>query len=166
MGFALLVSAVEDATGKGVGDILREEVVAPLGLRDTTFAPDREQEARCARPSAGKLPWLVRRGRPVDVHPLGPALVGMGGLYSSAADCAKFFSRPGFLKAGSLCVRKLPSGRTIDYRFGMIYGGESFLCRDQATGDILVILRNVTSWPAAEDFSIADRLFARTPEGH
>ena len=43
----------------------------------------------------------------------------------------------------------------------MIYGGESFLCRDQATGDMLIILRNVTSWPAAEDFEMADRLFSR-----
>ena len=85
----------------------------------------------------------------------------MGGLYSSAADCAKFFSRIGAGKSGSLCARALPSGRTVDYRFGMIYGGESFLCRDQATGVILIILRNVTSWPAAEDFEMADRLFSR-----
>ncbi len=164
VGFALLVSAVEDATGKSVGDILRDEVTEPLGLRDTAFVLDRGQEARCMRPSAGKLPWLVRRGRPVDAHPLGPALVGMGGLYSSAADCEAFFSRKGLLKAGNICARTLPSGRTIDYRFGMIYGGESFLCRDRSTGDMLIILRNVTSWPAAEDFEMADRLFAQ-PQG-
>ena len=161
VGFALLVAAVEDATGKGVDAILREEVTTPLGLRDTAFALDKEQSARCALPSAGKLPWLARRGSPVEVHPLGPALVGMGGLWSSAADCATFFSRIGCSKSGILCVRKLPSGRVIDYRFGMIYGGESFLCRDQSTGDILLILRNVTSWPAAEDFEMADRLFSR-----
>ena len=161
VGFALLVSAVEDATGRSIGEILRDEVTVPLGLRDTAFVLDAGQAARCAQPSAGKLPWLVRRGRPVEAHPLGPALLGMGGLYSSAADCALFFSQSGFLKSGSLCVRKLPSGRTIDYRFGMIYGGESFLCRDRATGGILLILRNVTSWPAAEDFEMADRLFSR-----
>ena len=161
VGFALLVSAVEDATGRSVDAILRDEVTVPLGLRDTAFALDAGQAARCAQPSAGKLPWLVRRGRPIAAHPLGPALWGMGGLYSSAADCAVFFSRIGFLKSGSLCVRNLPSGRTIDYRFGMIYGGESFLCRDQVTGGVLLILRNVTSWPAAEDFEMADRLFSR-----
>ena len=161
VGFALLVSAVEDATGRRIDAILRDEVTVPLGLRDTAFVLDEAQSARCAQPSAGKLPWLVRRGRPVEAHPLGPALLGMGGLYSSAADCATFFSRSGFLKSGSLCVRKLPSGRTVDYRFGMIYGGESFLCRDRATGDVLLVLRNVTSWPAAEDFEMADRLFSR-----
>ena len=161
VGFALLVAAVEDATGRSIDAIFREEVAEPLGLADTAFVLSAEQRSRCAVPSAGKLPWLVRRGRPVDAHPLGPALAGMGGLYSSAADCAKFFSRDGCLAPGSLCVRKLPSSRTIDYRFGMIYGGESFLCRDRETGDILVILRNVTSWPAAEDFEMADRLFSR-----
>ena len=161
VGFALLVTAVEDATGRGIDAILRDEVTGPLSLRDTAFVLDADQQARCAQPSVGKLPWLVRRGRPVNAHPLGPALVGMGGLYSSAADCATFFSRSGHLESGSMCVRKLPSGRTIDYRFGMIYGGESFLCRDRTTGDMLLILRNVTSWPAAEDFEMADRLFSR-----
>lgn len=159
VGFALLVSAVEDATGRSIGDILREEVTEPLGLKDTAFVLDEAQLARFPQPSAGKLPWLVRRGRPVEAHPLGPALMGMGGLYSSAADCATFFSR-GDGAIGGLCARTLPSGRTVDYRFGMIYGGESFLCRDRATGNILIILRNVTSWPAAEDFEMADRLFS------
>ena len=165
VGFALLVTAVEDATGRGIDAILRAEVTEPLGLRDTTFALDDAQLARFPQPSAGKLPWLVRRGRPIGAHPLGPALVGMGGLCSSAADCAKFFSRNGSLKPGSLCVRTLPSGRKVDFRFGMIYGGESFLCRDQETGDMLIILRNVTSWPAAEDFEMADRLFSRHRKG-
>ena len=161
VGFALLVTAVEDATGRSIDTILREEVTEPFGLKDTVFKLYGEQRARFPQPSAGKLPWLVRRGRPIDAHPLGPALVGMGGLCSSAADCAKFFSMRGCLKSNSLRVRVLPSGRKVDYRFGMIYGGESFLCRDQSTGDILLILRNVTSWPAAEDFEMADRLFPR-----
>ena len=161
VGFALLVTAAEDATGKGIDAILQDEVTGPLGLRDTAFVLDEGQSARCAQPSAGKLPWLVRRGHPVAAHPLGPALRGMGGLWSSAADCATFFSGHGALKPESLRVRTLPSGRLIDYRFGMIYGGESFLCRDRETGVVLLILRNVTSWPAAEDFEMADRLFSR-----
>ena len=159
IGFSLLVSAVEDATGRGVEEILRDEVTRPMGLNDTAFVPDDGQRTRLAPFCAGKLPWLVRRGRPVQAHDLGPALRGMGGLYSSAADCATFFSRCDVMKPGRLCGRQLPSGRWIDFRFGMIYGGETFFCRDRSTGGQLVILRNVTSWPAAEDFEIADRLF-------
>ncbi len=160
IGFALLVSAVEDASGRSIDDILRKEVCVPMGLRDTAFELDADQRSRMAQPCSGKLPWMARRGTPVAAHPLGPALRGMGALYSSAADCAAFFSRAHILRPGRLVGRKLPSGRWIDYRFGMIYGGESFLCRDRETGALLVILRNVTSWPAAEDFEIADILFS------
>ena len=159
IGFALLVTAVEDATGRDVEEILREEVTRPMGLNDTAFVLNADQRTRLAQPSAGKLPWLVRRGRPVPAHELGPALRGMGGLYSSAADCTTFLSRCDVMKPGRLSGRQLPSGRWIDFRFGMIYGGETFFCRDRSTGGQLVILRNVTSWPAAEDFEIADRLF-------
>ena len=167
IGFALLVTALEDATGRSVDEILRDEVTRPMGLNDTTFVLDAAQRARLAQPSAGKLPWLIRRGRPVPAHELGPALRGMGGLYSSAADCATFFSRCDVMKPGRLRARQLPSGRWIDYRFGMIYGGETFFCRDRSTGGQLVILRNVTSWPAAEDFEVADRLFCnQKPETH
>lgn len=159
IGFSLLVSSVEDATGRGVEEILRDEVTRPMGLNDTAFVPTTDQRKRLAPLCAGKLPWLIRRGRPVPAHDLGPALKGMGGLYSSAADCAAFLSCCGLMKPGRLQGRQLPSGRWIDYRFGMMYGGESFFCRDRATGQMLVILRNVTSWPAAEDFKIADMLF-------
>ena len=167
IGFSLLVTAVEDATGRSVEEILRDEVTRPMGLNDTAFVLDAAQRTRLAQPSAGKLPWLVRRGKPVPAHELGPALRGMGGLYSSAADCATFLSRCDLMKPGRLCGRQLPSGRWIDYRFGMIYGGETFFCRDRSSGGQLVILRNVTSWPAAEDFEVADRLFCnQKPETH
>ena len=50
-------------------------------------------------------------------------------------------------------------GRRILYRFGMIYGGGSFVAFDPASRRFLVILRNVTSWPAAEDFDLSSRFF-------
>ena len=162
VGFALFATALEDAAGKSISDMFRTGIAEPMGLDDTSFLPSAEQKKRLVRPSAGKLPWLYRRGSQVPVHEPGRALIGMGGLYSSAADCAKFFSSCDLTRPGRLAPRVLPSGRTIDYRFGMIYGGESFLCRDRATGDILLILRNVTSWPATEDFTLADRLFSNS----
>ncbi len=161
VGFALFTTAVEDAAGKSICDMFNAGIAGPMGLDDTSFLPSAGQKKRLMRPSAGKLPWLYRRGSPVPAHEPGRVLIGMGGLYSSAADCAKFFSSCDLTRPGRLAPRTLPSGRTVDFRFGMIYGGESFLCRDRATGDILLILRNVTSWPAAEDFTLADRLFAK-----
>jgi len=40
----------------------------------------------------------------------------------------------------------------------MIYGGASYVCYEPETRTVLIILRNVTSWPAAEDFLLTDRL--------
>ena len=166
VGFALFASALEDATGRSVEQIVREEVARPQCLGDTTFEPDAEQAARLTTPCAGKLPWLARKKSKVDEHRLGPALIGMGGMYSSAADCASFFSKPENLKPGRMHEKTLPSGRRISFRFGMIYGGAAFVCRDEATGATLVILRNVTSWPASEDYDLADRLFSKLEKGN
>ena len=178
MGFALLTLCVEDLTGRTIDEIIRDELVVPLGLEDTSFCPVGEANDRLTLPCAGKLPWLRCRGTVVPEHRLGPALRGMGALFSSAADCAKvaqaywglideaLAEKPlaacvegesrGLLK---ICVLK--GGRRILYRFGMIYGGGSFVAFDPASRRFLVILRNVTSWPAAEDFDLSARFFAQ-----
>ena len=178
MGFALLTVCVEDMLGRTIDEIVRDELVAPLGLEDTSFCPVGEANDRVAPPCAGKLPWLFRRGSRVPEHRLGPALRGMGSLFSSAADCVKVFweywrlvdedlarkpmsGRAEAEEVRLLKVRTLDDGRRILYRFGMIYGGGSFVAFDPATHRFLVILRNVTSWPAAEDFGISERFFRR-----
>ena len=172
VGFALLVQCVEDLTGKTVDEILHDELVVPLGLEDTSFCPVGEAVDRLTPACAGKLPWLCRRGSVVPEHRLGPALRGMGSGFSSASDCVKVFSE--YWKVidatlanhpletigeGEMCgllhVRTLKGGRRILYRFGMIYGGSSFVAFDPSSRRFLVILRNVTSWPAAEDFELS-----------
>ena len=176
MGFALLTLCVEDVTGRPLDEIIRDELVVPLGLDDTSLCPVGEANDRLTPPCAGKLPWLRRRGSVVPEHRLGPALRGMGALFSSAADCAKvaraywrliddrLAAKPLAACAdgeslGLLNVRDLTGGRRILYRFGMIYGGGTFVAFDPESRRFLVILRNVTSWPAAEDFEIAARFF-------
>ena len=176
MGFALLTLSVEDLTGRSLNEIIHDELVVPLGLEDTSLCPVGEATDRLTPPCAGKLPWLRRRGTIVPEHRLGPALRGMGALFSSAADCAKvaqaywrlidsrLAAKPlaACAEGESLAllnVRDLKGGRRILYRFGMIYGGGSFVAFDPATRRFLIILRNVTSWPAAEDFEIATRFF-------
>lgn len=176
VGFALLAMCAEDATGRTIDEILQTEVVRPLGMEDTSFCPVGETKSRLTAPCAGKLPWLYPRGSQVPEHRLGNALRGMGSIFSSASDVAKFVkaywpiveeglaSRPiGQLQDGELCgtlnVRSLGCGRKVLYRFGMIYGGSSFLAMDPQTHRFLAILRNVTSWPASEDFDLASRYF-------
>ena len=61
---------------------------------------------------------------------------------------------------GLLRVKKLSSGRRVLYRAGMIYGGASFVGFDPQSRAIVVILRNVTSWPDDCGFAVMERLSA------
>ena len=178
VGFGLLGTSVEDALGRSLEDILHEELAVPLKLADTTFEPDVALcSNRMTRACAGQLPWLVRRRHDVPDHRLGNALRASGGLFSSVTDCAKMFAtywdildeqlRQRSIDAfeddavfALLRVRKLPSGRRVLYRAGMIYGGASFVGFDPQKRTIVVILRNVTSWPDTRGFSVMERLSA------
>ena len=59
---------------------------------------------------------------------------------------------------GLLRVHVLPGGRRIVYRAGMIYGGASFVGYDPTTRTLVVILRNVTSWPDRRGFDVMESL--------
>ena len=175
VGFGLLGTAVEDARGESLEAILRAELVAPLGLSDTAYEPAGAQTNRLTRACAGHLPWLIRRQHDMPDHRLGDALRAAGGLFSSAADCATVFQTywP-FIEAslqahpldtwkegemcGLLCVHVQPSGHRILYRSGMIWGGASFVGFDPETRTIVVILRNVTSWPDKRGFNVCAQI--------
>lgn len=178
VGFGLLGMAVEDALGEPVEKVLREGLSVPLGLGDTAYEPRPDQTNRVTRACAGDLPWLVRRGSDVPDHRLGPALRATGGVLTSAADCAKVFSAywpvideqlrerppemlPDEAVYGLLRVHRLPSGRVVLYRAGMIYGGASFVGFDPVDRAFVVILRNVTSWPDERGFAVMDALARR-----
>ncbi len=175
MGFGLLGTAVEDALGKPLEEILRAELTVPRALADTTYEPCGDQTNRLTRACAGHLPWLTRRGGDVPDHRLGEALRATGGLFSSAADCATLFSAywsivDAQLKErdinayadeavfGLLRVKVLPDGSRVLYRVGMIYGGASFVGFDLRTRTVVVILRNVTSWPDRRGFAVLEAL--------
>ena len=175
MGFGLLGMAVEDALGRDLETLVAEELTGPLGMGDTTFSPQGDQTNRLTRACAGDLPWLVRRRHEVPDHRLGDALRAAGGLLSSASDCLAFFrscwplvdsltkahplqSTPDGADVGLLRVRALPDGRRVLFRAGMIYGGASFVGYDPATRTVVVILRNVTSWPDRSAFDVMKRL--------
>lgn len=177
MGFALLGMAVEDALGRDLETILREELTGPRHLADTTYFPHGDQTNRLTRACAGHLPWFVRRRHEVPDHRLGDALRATGGLFSSASDCLTFFrscwplvdayikdrpleSYPDEAVYGLLRVHVLPNGHRIVYRAGMIYGGASFVGYDPSSRTLVVILRNVTSWPDRRGFDVMERILA------
>ena len=177
MGFGLLGMAVEDALGRDLETILHDELTGPRHFADTTYFPHGDQTNRITRACAGHLPWFVRRHHEVPDHRLGEALRATGGLFSSAADCLKFFRScwplvDAFIKDrplefysdeadyGFLRIHVLPSGRRILYRAGMIYGGASFVGYDPSSRTLVVILRNVTSWPDRRGFEVMERILA------
>lgn len=177
VGFALLGMTVEDAMGSDLETILADWLTRPLGLADTAYVPRGDQTNRVTHACAGHLPWLVRRRHKVPDHRLGDALRATGGLFSSAADCIALCrhcwpmvdayiedrpldSYPDEAVYGLLRVHVLRNGRRIVYRAGMIYGGASFVGYDPATRSLVVILRNVTSWPDRRGFEVMERLNA------
>ncbi len=81
VGFDLLADAIESVGGKPYPDFLRERVVKPLGMADTTFWPTSEQ---CARLMIGT--GLGGAGPCVDTR----ATDGSGGLYSTGDDMVRW----------------------------------------------------------------------------
>ena len=175
MGFGLLGMTVEDALGRDLETILAEKLTRPRGLADTTYLPQGDHTNRLTRACAGHLPWFVRRRHEVPDHRLGDALRATGGLFSSVSDCLTFFrscwplvdnyikdrpleSYPDEAVYGLLRVHVLSNGRRIVYRAGMIYGGASFAGYDPSTRTLVVILRNVTSWPDRRGFDVMERV--------
>ena len=188
VGYGLLGLCLEEQTGLNLERFLEEYLRHPLGLENTTFEPERAGlPLRTTPAKAGHLPWLVRRGRPVPDIRLGPPLRAAGGLFSSIADCARVFADywrivdaecagvpvenlPDDALIGLLRVKELATGAHVLYRAGMIYGGASFVCFDPETRNIVIILRNVTSWPDKRGFKLVEALQRRQrgnrPEEH
>lgn len=81
IGFDLLADALETAGGKPYPELLRARVTGPLGMADTTFAPDAAQCARLMTGSGlgGALPCGNTQ-----------ATGGSGGLYSTADDMVRW----------------------------------------------------------------------------
>jgi len=82
-GFDLLAIALSEATQTPYADLLKAKVTAPLGLRDTVFAPSQEQKARMMQGHGFD-------GTALPVVPTGSVIVGSGGLYSTPKDLLRW----------------------------------------------------------------------------
>jgi CubicO group peptidase (beta-lactamase class C family) len=82
---------VEIASGKTFDTFLEERIFRPLGMKNTTFYPDRKPAAHLVtaykRDSAGKLEAVTPRG---DFGKEGRPPMGNGGLFSTGPDYARF----------------------------------------------------------------------------
>jgi len=77
-GFDLLGDALASAAGKPYAQLLNERIARPLGLRDTTLTPSKDECARLLRGSGDEGPCT-------DTQASGAS----GGVYSTGADMAR-----------------------------------------------------------------------------
>ncbi len=82
-GYDLLAMALQAGAKTPYPQLLRQNIIASLGLRDTTFSLTDAQRARLMQ---GHAP----DGAPLPEVPTGSVIVGSGGLYSTANDLLRW----------------------------------------------------------------------------
>lgn len=82
-GFDLLAQALANAGGKPYPELLKERVLDPAGLKDTSFDLSKEQQANA-------MQGHNFDGSPMPFIPTSPMIVGAGGLYSTANDMLRW----------------------------------------------------------------------------
>jgi CubicO group peptidase (beta-lactamase class C family) len=111
----LLGAIVEKISGETLDDYLHEHLFDPLDLRDTGFAVPEEKKARLARiylrANAGGLELDPVRNRSL-VGPGQTLFSGGGGLYSTAADYARFAQM--LLNGGELDGVRILSPKSVE----------------------------------------------------
>lgn len=105
---------IEVVTGQSYEEFLRREIFQPLRMKDTTFVPTAEQRSRLARayqrtpegnlvPGGGAI-WLIEDAGMRAPNP-------SGGLYSTAADLARFYQM--VLNGGELEGTRILSSEAV-----------------------------------------------------
>ncbi len=108
----VLGRVIEVAAGQTLGDMLRDEIFAPLGMTDTAFRVPEAQWHRIAEPFAhdpdGGVPYKV-----FDPRVAARLELGGGGLMSTTRDYARFLQM--LLNRGELDGVRLLSPATVDF---------------------------------------------------
>jgi CubicO group peptidase (beta-lactamase class C family) len=142
---------VEVVSGKPYDEFLQERIFRPLGMRDTTFYPNAEQQRRLAqlyKPGPDKTSiepashWLSQLGPARTPNP-------SGGLFSTAADMARFYQMildggrwEGRRIVSEAAVRRMTRLQTGDLRTGFTDGngwglGWCVVCKPQGVTAML-----------------------------
>jgi CubicO group peptidase (beta-lactamase class C family) len=110
--FNTLGRIIEVVSGKSYETFLRQRLLSPLGMSDTTFRPSPRRVAKSYRPgNGGRLAETSVYANPADMTDRARPALPAGGLFSTASDVAKFYRM--ILGGGSLGGRKFLSGETV-----------------------------------------------------
>ena len=143
-GIDVAVAVIEKVTGERIEDHLKRVIFDPLGMKDTTFRPNAEQQSRLA------TIYVVTVGEPCRVNPNYRWLPqpydsadrfpsGGAGLFSTAQDLIEFYRMLAFggvardgrrvlpEKAVTeiLAVKQTPKAIPTSYSLGMFVDGET-----------------------------------------
>ncbi|MFI6895093.1 serine hydrolase domain-containing protein [Streptomyces sp. NPDC050256] len=129
-GFILLGLIAEQATGRGLDDLMNDLVSAPIGLTDTGFRPGPAGRARAVATEA--CPW---RGRTVvgEVHDENAVVLGgvagHAGLFATLADlerlaCCLLGDGPPLLRPDTLTVMTAPRTDHLNLRRALAWQGQ------------------------------------------
>lgn len=103
---------IEVVTGDSLGEWLRANILAPLGMHDTAFNVPVDKLGRVAEPFTHDPDGGVQM-RVFSASSVSPLEMGGGGLFSTAADYARFLQC--MLGRGALGSVRLLAPHTVDY---------------------------------------------------
>ncbi|HTU93829.1 MAG TPA: exo-beta-N-acetylmuramidase NamZ domain-containing protein, partial [Gemmataceae bacterium] len=110
VGFIVLGELVERVSGEAVDVFARKHIFAPLGLRDTTFRPDKTLAERAATTEKRGDHWMRGEVHDPRSYHLG-GVAGHAGLFSTADDLAVFAQM--FLSGGSYEGKRILKPQTV-----------------------------------------------------
>ena len=102
--------AVEKVSGRTIGDYLRDNVLDPLGMRDTTFRLSAEHRTRLAGMSVRTPDGLTAIEFEIPQEP--EFQMGGGGMYGSPSDYLRFLRM--LLRRGELDGERVLAQETVD----------------------------------------------------
>src|SRR5262249_28550497 len=111
-GIDTLGRIIEVASGKPYEQFLAERIFEPLGMKDTTFKPTKEQRPRVACTYGVKDGKLVPAPNTLlDTPETVKHPVPAGGLYSTGADMAQFYRM--MLRGGELDGKRILTEKSV-----------------------------------------------------
>jgi CubicO group peptidase (beta-lactamase class C family) len=185
IGYGLLAHLIEVKTGRPFQELLEEKICRPLHLRDTAFVLNEEQRKRLAAGHAGRQPFFMRRGDPVEPWDMGEIMRPAGCIYSTVNDLLIFaqaslgmpghaiepvlastqrvqLRRPAEDVALGWLVNYLGDDRLkVTYKHGMIAGYSAYIGLNAESGIGVVVLCNTFTW----DEEVGHNLLLRLSRG-
>jgi len=174
IGYGLLAYVLECATGRGVEQLVHENILDPLGLADTGYVGagtpvNLPNYAQRAHGHAGDQPVFIRRGAAVPDWRFTEVLTASAALYSTANDLLSYaaahlrgsgdvlldralrdtlavrYARPREAAALAWIADDI-GGRRITYQVGFVAGYSSYIGLDVDHGTAVVVLQNSFNW--------------------